>query len=120
MASVAAYGWRSAASVEEALYAEAYRFNFYQAARLLELIHRQAAPIGEGARPNREPVRFTSKVRHDFPAAAGLRHYRLGRPALCRAILGRVGGFKGNQRHSRRLHPQISNSSIRGADGVAG
>ena len=69
MASVAAYGWRSAASVEEALYAEAYRFNFYQAARLLELIHRQAAPIGEGARPNREPVRFTSKVRHDFPAA---------------------------------------------------
>jgi type VI secretion system protein ImpH len=68
MASVAAYGWRSTASVEEALYAEGYRFNFYQAVRLLETIHSQSAPVGEGARPNREPVRFTSKIRQDFPA----------------------------------------------------
>ena len=68
MASVAAYGWRSAGSVEAFLFAEGHRFNFYQAVRLLEQIRPQAAPLGEGARPNREAVRFTSRVRFDFPS----------------------------------------------------
>lgn len=47
---------------------EPYRFDFYQAVRLLEQIRPEAIPVGHGG-ANAEPVAFRSKVGLDFPAS---------------------------------------------------
>lgn len=62
-----AQGWRSDTAVADWLFAEPYRFEFFQAVKLLEALQPEATPVGEGSEPEREPVRFTSKVRLDFP-----------------------------------------------------
>ena len=66
---MAAYGWRSSRSVVEFLFAEAYRFDFYQAVRLLEQMFPDRFPIGDRAQPDHEPVRFRSRVGMSFPAS---------------------------------------------------
>lgn len=68
------YGWRGHASVADWLFAEAYRFDFFQAVKLLETLATLAGPgdtvaVGAGSDPEREAVRFASKVRLDFPAS---------------------------------------------------
>ena len=65
---MAAFGWQRENSVEEWLFSEAYRFDFFQAVRLLELIFPDCAPVGEGPEPEKEPVRFSARVGFDFPA----------------------------------------------------
>lgn len=65
---MAAFGWQRERSLEEWLFAEAYRFDFFQAVRLLELIFPECAAVGEGAEPEKEPVRFSARVGFDFPA----------------------------------------------------
>jgi type VI secretion system protein ImpH len=67
------YGWGKAAAVESWLFAEGYRFDFFQAVRLLEMIdgrkrRRQNSPEESGG-PTREVVRFRSSVSLDFPAS---------------------------------------------------
>jgi type VI secretion system protein ImpH len=47
-----------AAGVAQALFAEPYRFDFFQAVRVLEALRPAAAPAGEGSRPADEAVRF--------------------------------------------------------------
>lgn len=55
--------------LDDTLFAEAYRFDFYQAVRLLEVLYpRQVAP-GEDVEPLKETVRFASKVALEFPAS---------------------------------------------------
>jgi type VI secretion system protein ImpH len=66
---VAAYGWGKDRSVDEWLYEEGYRFDFFQAVKLLELSQPSDAAVGEGAEPSREPVRFKSAVGLSFPAS---------------------------------------------------
>jgi type VI secretion system protein ImpH len=63
------FGWRTEQSVEDWLYAEPYRFDFFQAVRLLELLHRGASSPGAGMDPENEAVRFRSRVGWDFPAS---------------------------------------------------
>src|SRR5437764_14020943 len=65
---MAAFGWQRENSVREWLFSEAYRFDFFQAVRLLERIFSESAPVGEGPEPEKEPVRFSSRVGFDFPA----------------------------------------------------
>jgi type VI secretion system protein ImpH len=70
---MAAHGWREARSVArsvaETLAEEGHRYSFLQAVRLLEDLHPDRTPPGEGSDPRRELVRFRSKVRLDFPAS---------------------------------------------------
>lgn len=66
---MAAHGWGKDSPVDEWLYAEAYRFDFFQAVRLLEMSATTSAPVGEGAEPAREAVRFKSSVALDFAAS---------------------------------------------------
>jgi type VI secretion system protein ImpH len=47
---------------------EPYRFDFFQAVRLLERIHRERKPVGRaGTEPERETVRFRTRVSLQFP-----------------------------------------------------
>ncbi len=64
---MAAYGWRRRRAVEEGLFAEGHQFSFLQAVRLLETMHPERTPPGEGMDPAAEVVRFRSAVRLDFP-----------------------------------------------------
>lgn len=48
---------------------EPYRFEFFQAVRLLEKIFPEKRPVGRNAMPNEEIVRFRSRVALDFPAS---------------------------------------------------
>jgi type VI secretion system protein ImpH len=63
------YGWGTDHSVAEWLFAEGFRFEFYQAVKLLELLNPTAVAVGEGAMPQREAVRFKSHVGFAFPAS---------------------------------------------------
>lgn len=83
--SVENYGWGKGAAVENWLFAEGYKFDFFQAVRLLEMIqaagqeacdadegNRKRSPRvspGEGADPGKEIVRFRSAVNLDFPSS---------------------------------------------------
>lgn len=69
MAERQGFGWQASRSVEDWLYAEGYRFDFYQAVRLLELLHPDSAPVAEGPDARRETVRFHSRVSFAFPAS---------------------------------------------------
>lgn len=81
---MATYGWHQTASVREGLAAEAHRFSFEQAVRILESLarHRRAPGqgpetmpdqgpakgVGESADTEAEAVRFTSRIDLSFPA----------------------------------------------------
>lgn len=64
---MAAYGWRRHRAVSEGLFGEGHLFSFLQAVRLLEAMHPERTPPGEGIDPAAEVVRFRSAVRLDFP-----------------------------------------------------
>lgn len=66
---MAARGWGKDHPVEDWLYEEPYRFDFFQAVRLLEMSATAPAPVGEGAEPAREAVRFKSAVGFSFAAS---------------------------------------------------
>lgn len=51
------------------LFDEPYRFEFFQAVRLLEKIYPDKKAVGQEAMPHEEMVRFRSRVSFDFPAS---------------------------------------------------
>ncbi|MFH1350720.1 MAG: type VI secretion system baseplate subunit TssG [Pseudomonadota bacterium] len=65
---MATYGWGTDRPVEKILFEEAYRFDFYQAVRLLEWLHQGKVSVGEGPDPEKEAVHFKSSVTMEFPA----------------------------------------------------
>lgn len=65
---MAAYGWRDDRSVEEGLFQEGHRFDFFQAVRLLEAAFPERSEPGAGIEPGSEVVRFRSNVEFGFPA----------------------------------------------------
>jgi type VI secretion system protein ImpH len=67
MDAMAAHGWGKSPSVEEWLFDEGHTFDFFQAVALLSALRPDAAPVGEGTEPSREPVRFSSSIGLGFP-----------------------------------------------------
>ncbi|MCB1033139.1 MAG: type VI secretion system baseplate subunit TssG, partial [Acidobacteria bacterium] len=65
---MAAYGWSQGTSVAQGLFGEGHRFDFYQAVRILEMMTPERAGVGIQDDPEREVVRFSSRVRMDYPA----------------------------------------------------
>ena len=68
------YGWGKGSAIEDWLFAEGHDFDFFQAVRLLEIIHNNATgerlvSPGQGADPTKEIVYFRSAVTLDFPAS---------------------------------------------------
>lgn len=84
-------------SVAARLFAEPYRFDFFQAVRLLELVARAAGgavPVGGAGPPAAEPVRFRVPATLNFPPStvAGLTPPAQGRaPELTVAFFGLIG-----------------------------
>lgn len=68
METMGAFGWGTDHPVKEWLFEEGYRFDFFQAVRLLETMSSDGVPVGEGSDPEREPVLFTSQADLAFPA----------------------------------------------------
>lgn len=48
---------------------EPYRFDFFQAVRLINKLYPNRKPVGGNALPHEEPVRFRTKLSLDFPAS---------------------------------------------------
>jgi type VI secretion system protein ImpH len=63
---MAAHGWRSAPSVEDELFTSGYRFDFFQALRLLKLREHQARAASD-LPPRTEPVRLRAAMGMAFP-----------------------------------------------------
>lgn len=53
--------------LNEQLLEEAYRFEFFQAVRLLERIFPEKLPVGQSVNPQNEVVRFKSHLSLNFP-----------------------------------------------------
>ena len=56
--------------LEELLYQEPFRFEFFQAVRLLERLDEGREPVGRDSRPGRESVRFVARLGLSFPASS--------------------------------------------------
>jgi type VI secretion system protein ImpH len=57
-------------SLKDTLFDEAYRFEFFQAVRVLERIYKEREPIGrQGVKPRNEVVRFRNLPSLEFPAS---------------------------------------------------
>ena len=61
---------RENAPLEQLLLEEPFRFNFFQAVRLLERLDEGREPVGRDTRPGREPVRFVARLGLSFPASS--------------------------------------------------
>jgi type VI secretion system protein ImpH len=57
-------------SVADELFAEGYRFDFFEAVRVLERLYPHRASVGREARPTEEVVRFRSHPSLTFPPSA--------------------------------------------------
>jgi type VI secretion system protein ImpH len=66
---MAIFGWQSDQSLADWLFAEPYRFDFFQAVRLLEILDPERRSPGQSSEPEKEAVRFRSRVGFDFPAS---------------------------------------------------
>jgi type VI secretion system protein ImpH len=55
--------------LDQLLREEPYRFEFFQAVRLLEKIHPDKKPVGDTALPSEEIARFRSRIAIDFPSS---------------------------------------------------
>lgn len=91
---MAAYGWRKTVPVKRALFDEGHRFGFFQAVRLLETLYPDRIAPAEGVEPERELVRFKSRVGLDFPASEvdEIRAGKEGEPVeMTVSVLGLAG-----------------------------
>ena len=77
------------------LYTEAYRFDFFQAVRLLERLEPQREPVGVAGPPAQEVVRFRTRVSLEFPASQiyDLTPHDDGPPRLTVAFFGMAGAL---------------------------
>jgi len=97
---------RADPSVEELLFAEGYRFEFFQAVRLLERVFADRAPVGRDARPHEEVARFLVHNSLSFPPSSIhdlARSDREGPAAMVVAFMGLTGPSGVLPRHYTEL-----------------
>jgi len=85
---------RANADLGELLLAEPYRFEFFQAVRLLERLYPELKPVGRYAAPAEEVVRFRAQASLDFPPSEvhALKPARGGAPPeMIVAMMGLTG-----------------------------
>ena len=67
---MATQGRRKDVALDQRLWQEPWRFEFFQAVRLLELINSERKPVGRDFPAAQEAVRFRALLSRSFPAAA--------------------------------------------------
>jgi type VI secretion system protein ImpH len=67
---MAAESWGTGPPLEQLLFEEGYRFDFFQAVRLLERLYPDHQPVGRDANPSREVGRFHALLSLSFPPSA--------------------------------------------------
>lgn len=67
---MATQGRRTDPPLEEVLFAEGYRFDFFEAVRVLERLYPEREAVGHNANPSREVVRFGAHLSIEFPPSA--------------------------------------------------
>ena len=67
---MADHNGRNELSVAQRFYEEGYRFDFFQAVRLLERLYPERQPIGHSASPAEEVVRLRARLSLSFPPSA--------------------------------------------------
>jgi type VI secretion system protein ImpH len=67
---MAAESWGTDPPLERLLFEEGYRFDFFQAVRLLERLYPDHQPVGRDAMPGREMARFHARLSLSFPPSA--------------------------------------------------
>lgn len=67
---MATQGGRTDPSLEDVLFQEGYRFDFFEAVRNLERLYPDREAVGHTAHPSREVVRFRAQLSLDFPPSA--------------------------------------------------
>ena len=78
-------------ALEQALAAAAYRFDFFEAVRLIETWHPEQPRLGTSLKAEQDPVRFSQEPELDF-AAASVSAYTSGeRPVLAVNFMGLFG-----------------------------
>lgn len=60
------YGWRKRTSVEDWLFAEPWKFNFYRAVAILETIYPERLPVADTVESDWEIVRFKQNISFAF------------------------------------------------------
>ena len=104
---MASEGGRPDPALREALFEEPFRFDFFQAVRLLELIYPDRKPVGGRASPHEEAVRFRTHVSLAFPPSAiqGLEPPQAGDGAarVTAAFMGLMGPLGVLPRHYTEL-----------------
>jgi len=90
-------------TVADLMYREGYRFDFFQAVRMLERMHPDRSPVGYDAPPEDEVVRLTSHSSLGFPASQIWEvapATAASRPAtLCVTFMGLTGSQGALPRH---------------------
>ncbi len=61
------HGWGTDSPLDRTLFKHGYSFDFFQAVKLLEIMYPQRHRVGESSQPEREPLRFSSRVGIEFP-----------------------------------------------------
>ncbi|MBF0225364.1 MAG: type VI secretion system baseplate subunit TssG [Desulfobacterales bacterium] len=69
MEKMGSNGWGTKTPLIDSLFKEGYKFDFYQAVRLLEFIFADKIPVGDSSEPEKEVVRFKSNVDFVFPSS---------------------------------------------------
>lgn len=96
---MAARRWRSGRAVKDVLAEEPWRFDPFQAVRIIERLRPPRSPVGEGIDPSAETVRFTGHVSHGFPTSAVVRAEGVdrttGRPTELEVAFLRLAGQGG-------------------------
>jgi type VI secretion system protein ImpH len=91
---VAPQKWLSGASLKDRLFKEFYRFSFFKAVRLLDLLFPAKKPLGQTLSPEDEAVRFSVKPSLSFPPSdiSNLKQQDDKRPAEMEvAFMGLIG-----------------------------
>ncbi|HVF51085.1 MAG TPA: type VI secretion system baseplate subunit TssG [Pyrinomonadaceae bacterium] len=100
---MASEGRRNAAPLTGVLFDESYRFEFFQAVRLLERIFKERQPVGRiGSAPADEVVRFRTRQSLDFPAS---QIYEMQRGT--RAAVAAAAGDDGDEASPVEPQPQM-------------
>jgi type VI secretion system protein ImpH len=86
-------GRRTDRPLVDLLFDRGYQFEFFQAVRLLARLYMDRLPVGEGAAPQKEIVRFRAHASMAFPASAihNLGRTRDGQPSMTVAFMGLTG-----------------------------